>query len=176
MSHTDFISRQAINGGSLDSVLMPLKGEHEDILSIYSSDVARKRSDLSACQAELCDVVVEEGRIEFSPCIVVYAIKAKELSARHNESEREFAAFKNTHNITRPPLMPNPVEGMAQICALTVIETIGGAIFLGNAHMTSGPITAVIVSLLISVTSMSLSVAGGYFAGRYLGYGSAARD
>ncbi|MCU7805672.1 MAG: hypothetical protein KZQ96_21000 [Candidatus Thiodiazotropha sp. (ex Lucinoma borealis)] len=56
------------------------------------------------------------------------------------------------------------------------VETGINATFLQNAHMVTGPLSALLASLLISLTNVTVSVCAGYFIGRWINYGTNAAD
>jgi len=167
----------ALKADTLAGGLQECRATHEQTLAPRLADVDRKRAEFDALQATLserapihyCDFVTDGilARAEFE----FGAAAAFWLGAK-----RAKEGFKARMGMTREADDTAVTENILKISALIVLDALLNAGFFLNAHMTSGPLAALLASGLISLVNVGACVAGGYFIGRYIDYGKEASD
>ncbi len=93
-----------------------------------------------------------------------------------HQAEQADRAFCTTHHLIDKNAHPNPVVSVLLIAICVFVDAGVNSSFLYNAHMVTGPLTALLVSFLISLTNVVVSVCAGYFIGRFVNYGSNGTD
>jgi hypothetical protein len=92
------------------------------------------------------------------------------------QAEQSERAFCTTHKLFDRYVSPNALVSTLWVSVCVFIDAAVNSSFLYNAHMVSGPFSALLTSFLISLTNVALSVSAGYFIGRFLNYGSNCAD
>ena len=120
-------------------------------------------------EAEACPPAVEDilGTVQ---------TEIARLSKRHKAAERVLLAFAARHGLSRPAVAPSVLETALTLSLLVFVEGGVNSAFFLNAHMSAGPLSALLVSVLISATNVAMSAAAGYWIGRYLDWGRLAID
>ena len=106
-------------------------------------------------EAEACPPAVEDilGTVQ---------TEIARLSKRHKAAERVLLAFAARHGLSRPAVAPSVLETALTLSLLVFVEGGVNSAFFLNAHMSAGPLSALLVSVLISATNVAMSAAAGY--------------
>ena len=173
-----WVRAQGMEGQTVESALHDLRGGFEPGLRRRRDRVETKRGHaealadtLSADPIELPDPAIKAER----------AIRAAEPELRAKfeavrQAEGGLKAFKLHHGLDREPIEPEVLRN-ALILAIIVFGEAGiNTGFFYTAHMVGGPLAALMVSFLISLTNVAVSASAGYFIGRWLNYGLHAMD
>lgn len=164
--------RHAADGENVESILFALKSGYEETLEAHRERIEGKREEVRLLASTLPKCAqAPGGSPDYRAGSADIAVRVNDTAYAWRRSQAELRGFAQLHGLIPEPQTPNRLEATLQLAALTILEAAGGAIFLGSAHMTASPIQALLVSLMVAATNMSLCVAAGYFAGRYLSYG-----
>jgi len=172
------ILSKSINGSSIDSDLHSVRARCEAPLNCLFEALSAERQNVERLALEVQGEVLAVGKdgADFDASVTRAAQQFKPLAQKLELAEREQEAARVSQGLCREPEERDPIEGTLQVSVLTFIESLINASFFYTAHLTAGPAAALLASLLISVTNIAVSVAGGYFFGRCLGYGIDAQD
>ena len=173
-----WVRAQGMEGQTVESALHDLRGGFEPGLRRQRDRVEVKlgraevlAETLSADPVDLPDPAIKAER----PIRAAEPeLRAKFEAIRH--AEGSLKAFKLHHGLDREPIEPEVLRN-ALILAIVVFAEAGiNTGFFYTAHMVGGPLAALMVSFLISLTNVAVSACAGYFIGRWLNYGLHAMD
>lgn len=88
----------------------------------------------------------------------------------------EKANFQQDHGLSREPRKPSVLLNVCLLGMMMGVEAFVNTGFFANAYMVATPAQGFLVSCLIAATNIMVSACGGFFIGRYLGYGKSALD
>ena len=178
MSQIDWAVAQGVGGKQIDEALYKLRAGHE--------------SKLRSCQANLNTICARAQALDITstadpgilpdPSAEVGGVLAMAGTALANKAaalertKQIEEAFRLRHGLTRGCIAPSVLQSILFLAILIVIEGLINASFFQNAAMTASPAAALLTSVLISITNITLSTCAGYFIGRYTGYGANAAD
>ncbi len=174
----DWVMSQALGGNNIDSETYRLRANHEDNIRIFQNSLKSKCAEAESLKTELenkfsdkiihnvqCDDLLAEART-----IIPY--KAREIKRAEQSQE----AFRLRHGLTREPVSPKTAQNIMFLIILMFGEAGINSSFFQNAYMVASPFSALMTSLLISVTNVLACTCAGFFIGRWKHYGANAVD
>ncbi|MCR9261213.1 MAG: hypothetical protein NXH95_15935 [Pseudomonadaceae bacterium] len=178
MGSYDSIISKAIGGLKIDGELYDLRARHDSELAAQQEKLFAKKHDAEefARAARSSSLALTDTYSGFDTSVAALRGAFDDHAVLIERLDCEVEAYRMRHGLTSEPAQISPVEGAMAIGFITMLESVLNAGFFMTAHLSAGPIAALLTSTLISVTNMSVSVAGGYFAGRGWNYGAHAPD
>ena len=178
MSSIDWAVAQALGGQQIDGELYRLRAEHEARLRSTQAELEAQCANTEALRTE-CG---ENLEIPNDPVQEAAGILAKAQTALADKKEdlqrarQTREAYRLRHGLTRMPVDPSTVQNLLFLAIVIFVEAGINASFFQNAYMVASPFAALLLSVLISITNVSVSTCAGYFIGRWLSYGRDAAD
>ena len=178
MSNTETLIAEILAGQQLDCEL-------ERINVRYAEPLRDKRSDLQARCSEAENLknqldtksswfvsACAEADMITAEAALVLSDQAKEL----RRTRQVLMAYCLRHG-----RIPGTTRRAVSVAVMTLLlmvfgEALVNTSFFLNAHMVAGPLAALLVSFLISLTNVTACACAGYFIGRYRDYGINAQD
>ncbi len=161
----------------------PLDGEYHRQRSRLEDGLAPACNRLAqACvEAQGLRAALDEDRdtapaVDISAQLALATTLVPSLKIAVQRAEQALAAFRLRHALTREPQVPDPLMTGLILGVLVFVEAGINASFFHNAHMVATPFAALLVSLLISLTNITVSTCAGYFIGCWIDYGGQAAD
>ncbi|MES9971745.1 MAG: hypothetical protein ABW092_17055 [Candidatus Thiodiazotropha sp.] len=175
----DWVISQALAGLNISSELTRLRKVHEGVPRKARRDFQELRAETQAVNKAL--QITRQG---FTPepftaddLLGSAAVELKELAAEFHRRALAEEAFRVRHGL---PRMADAVQNMlSTLIILLLAVVIEGGVntsFLLNAQLAASPVSAILFSLLVSVTNVFFSAWAGYYIGRWKKYGAHATD
>ncbi len=178
MTKLDWAVAQGLGDQALDSALYRLRRGHEGTLRKVENELKVTCTKAQQLHANFEAQAVPETDI--SADIDALLIQAEtEISGKARSCARSaqiLEAFRLRNGLTRAPIAPPVAINVIILMLLVLIESAINASFFANAHMVAGAFAALLTSVLISLTNISVSTVGGFFIGRWMNYGINAED
>ena len=178
MSAIDQAGSQAIGGGQIEGAVYSQRDRFQKPVEAARDDFDEKCAEAQALRADLdhgamssADANIDvEGQLALLQVLLRGKVKVLLRALRALE------VFRLRHGITREPVAVQPLESLLFLLILVFVEAGINASFFQNAYMAASPFAALLVSLLISLTNITISACAGYFIGRWREYGANAAD
>ena len=177
MSTLDWAVAQALGGKEIGSELYRLRADQEERLRTEQTELGALCAKAEALRPE-CETQAD-ANVAFTNAQNVLALAPKELRSREQDiqrAEQALEAYRLRHGLTRGPIDPNTAQKLFLLAILLFGEAGINAGFFQNAYMAASPLAALLISLLISITNITVNTCAGYFIGRWKDYGANAAD
>ena len=178
MSNLNWAVSQALGGRPIDGELYKLRAEHEAWLRSEQAELQSRCAEAQALWAE-CEQVrahAPEVAAEVEGLLARAQTVLFDQQDALQRARQILEAFRLRHGLTRSPTAPNTAVSVLALGSLIMVEGGINAAFFQNAAMAASPIAALLTSVLISISNVTLSACAGYFVGRYRDYGRDAAD
>lgn len=174
----DWTVAQALGDQPVDGELHRLRAAQEATLRAARSAFEEKKAEAEALRAELNGQPepFTDPAIDTETLLAVAATLLPTQVKAWLHAERVLEAFRARHGLTRAPVAPQTTQNLLFLAILVFVDGGINAGFFLNAHMAASPMAALLLSLLIALTNVTVSACAGYFAGRWKDYGLNAAD
>lgn len=174
----DWVMAQGLGGLAVEDELQRLRAVHEPKLHEAREKFLENRGDAEAAIDGL-----NLDRQEFAPeplttddVLGVATVEIKERADEFHRNAQAEKAFQLRHGLPRAAEEPQTILTFVFIILMILIEALGGTGFLLNAQLAASPLSAILFSLLVSLTNVVVSVLAGFYIGRWKKYGLHATD
>ncbi|MGB1109651.1 MAG: hypothetical protein ACPG4N_04815 [Gammaproteobacteria bacterium] len=153
--------------------------EHFETGLIKLRDEVSERIDKAEEQTATADAECPDAGAEIvdpSLALSTFPQQLAPLEKRRKDAELAEDMHRLRMGITRPAKVADFTMTFLVIGIFAMVESVGTASFFLNANMVAGPVSALLLALLISFTNVMVSTCAGYFIGPYLDYGATAQD
>ncbi|MEM7220024.1 MAG: hypothetical protein AAF515_16780 [Pseudomonadota bacterium] len=175
MNYYDALAARAANNQSLTGDLSQLQEE-------VAQSITRERATLESALAK-----AEALRGQLHPITEALVPDASDHLARANRAigtrlqdlenaSLALKAFRRRHGRVAPPRTPFALKTTLNCTLAVLVESVVNAGFFLSAHLTAGPVGALLASTLISATNVFVSASAGYRIGRWTCWGETAPD
>lgn len=163
----------------------PLDGELERIHARYIGSLRDRQAALQGLCGEAKNLKDQLGTTP--PASIDVCTEADTITAaaalilsERGKAVRRFGRVLRAYCL-RHGHIPGAVKRSTAIAVMVLLlavfgEALVNVSFFLNAHMVAGPLAALLVSFLISLTNVTACTCAGYFIGRYRDYGIPAQD
>jgi hypothetical protein len=173
MNTLDRTMAQALEGETVETQFHQLRAEFEPSLGASHERVKAELEHFERLHQEMPSIDTQPygSSITSDDLLLSAKIEFQSLKAKLQKAKQISKAFALRHGLSRSPVTPQPFESLIVLGLYIVLEALLNAGFLNNAYMVAGAIQALVAAILISLTNVTVSCAGGYFIGRCLSYG-----
>lgn len=178
MSNINSIIAKALGGLSADAEFYQERARVEEGLSAarHALDGLRIEADSLRQEVAANPLICADQPLSCEAVQVQAKAQLTELARHLDEALQYKEAFRTRHGLCRQPLAAAVAEGVLSLGFLGCLESVVNAGFFLSAHLSAGPVSALLTSALISFTNLAVSTAAGFFLGRGWGYGRDAAD
>ncbi|MEW8562590.1 MAG: hypothetical protein AB2541_10805 [Candidatus Thiodiazotropha sp.] len=175
----DWVTAQSLGGLSMEGEVARLQKAHEDGPRKALREFQELRAETWAANNAL-----KTTRQGFTPepftaddLLGSAAVELKELAAEFHRTAQAEEAFRLRHGLPRMAEAAQNILNTLIILLLAIFAEGGvNTSFLLNAQLAASPVSAILFSLLVSVTNVFFSAWAGYYIGRWKQYGAHATD
>jgi hypothetical protein len=169
---------QGLGGHTVDGEFYRLRADQEEIVLNGQNDYHEKCTETNALGIEV--EALPDG-LDGSEANVngVTASVSQSYSEKINylhQLKRILEAHRCRQGLTCAPIDPDILKNALLFGIMAFIEGMFNASFFLTAHISASPISALLLSLLISITNIVVSCCAGFYIGRWLDHGLNAVD
>ena len=178
MSNPDAFMAQVLSGQQLDGELQRNHAQYDELLRARKSDLQALCAESEVLKNHLDSNIPSPFAIR-AEADAISADAAVSLPEKGNSMLR--AKQVQIAYCLRHGQLPDAVKKSTAIAVMVLLIVVFGdalvnVSFFLNAHMVAGPLAALLVSFLISLTNVSACACAGFFIARYKDYGVNAKD